>query len=76
MEESYCIKDKRITPCVSPKGKGKDKRGRDIIYSKCGECGTRKVRYILLSPIIVENDDEYESIEHEYEIDYNYIRRL
>ena len=28
MKESYCIKDKRLTPCVEPSGTQKDKRGR------------------------------------------------
>ena len=27
MKESYCIKDKRVTPCVEPSGYQKDKRG-------------------------------------------------
>ena len=28
MEETYCIKDKRVTPCVEPSGYQKDKNGR------------------------------------------------
>ena len=28
MKESYCIVDKRVTPCTEPSGYQKDKRGR------------------------------------------------
>ena len=28
MNESYCIKDKRVTPCVEPSGYQTDKNGR------------------------------------------------
>ena len=29
MNESYCIKDKRVTPCVEPSGYQTDKNGRN-----------------------------------------------
>ena len=76
MEDSYCIKDKRLTPCVDPMGYQKDKKGRDVFFSKCGVCGTKKVRYVT-TPIIVSNEEssEYE-YEYENEIDYNFIKRL
>ena len=72
MEESYCIKDKRITPSVEPKGYQKDKRGRTQFYCRCGDCGFKKVRYLSLTPIIVTNDDGYDSsIENENDYNYN-----
>ena len=38
MNESYCIKDKRVTPCVEPSGYQTDKN--------CPICGIKKVRYV------------------------------
>ena len=32
MEESYCIVDKRVTPCTEPSGYQTDKRGRTQFY--------------------------------------------
>ena len=46
MRESYCIVDKRVTPCVEPSGYQQDKRGRTQFFCKCGVCGTKKVRYV------------------------------
>ena len=46
MVESYCIKDKRVTPCVEPSGYQKDKRGRTQYYCRCAVCGIKKVRYV------------------------------
>ena len=46
MKESYCIVDKRVTPCVEPSGYQTDKRGRTQFFCKCGICGTKKVRYV------------------------------
>ena len=46
MVESYCIVDKRVTPCVEPSGYQKDKRGRTQFYCRCAVCGTKKVRYV------------------------------
>ena len=42
MNESYCIKDKRVTPCVEPSGYQTDKNGR----KHCPVCGIKKVRYV------------------------------
>ena len=37
MKESYCIKDKTVTPCTEPSGYQTDKRGRNtILLSLCG----------------------------------------
>ena len=66
MEEFYCFNDKRVTPCIEPRGYRKDRRGRTIFFCKCGVCGVKKVRYVL-TPIIVTSENE---------IDYNLIRRL
>ena len=46
MEETYCIVDKRKTPCVEPSGYQRDKRNRLQFYCKCAVCGRKKVRYI------------------------------
>ena len=45
-QETYCIKDKRLTPCVNPMGYQKDKRGRDQFFCTCGVCGNKKVKYL------------------------------
>ena len=46
MEETYCIKDKRYTPCVQPSGYQTDKNGRKQFYCHCAVCGIKKVRYV------------------------------
>ena len=46
MKESYCIVDKRVTPCTEPSGYQKDKRGRTQFYCRCAVCGNKKVRYV------------------------------
>ena len=46
MKESYCIKDKRVTPCTEPSGYQKDKRGRTQFFCHCAVCGIKKVRYV------------------------------
>ena len=46
MEETYCIKDKRVTPCVEPSGFQSDKNGRKQFYCHCVVCGIKKVRYV------------------------------
>ena len=51
MKESYCIKDKRVTPCVEPSGYQKDKRGRTQFFCSCGVCGIKKVRYVKMGGV-------------------------
>ena len=46
MKESYCIKDKRVTPCTEPSGYQKDKRGPTQFFCHCAVCGIKKVRYV------------------------------
>ena len=46
MKESYCIKDKRVTPCTEPSGYQKVKRGRTQFFCHCAVCGIKKVRYV------------------------------
>ena len=46
MKESYCIVDKRVTPCTEPGGYQKDKRGRTQFFCRCAVCGNKKVRYV------------------------------
>ena len=48
MKESYCIKDKRVTPCTEPSGYQTDKRGRTQFYCRCAVCGIKKVRYVKM----------------------------
>ena len=49
MKESYCIVDKRVTPCTEPSGYQKDKRGRTQFFRRCTVCATKKVRYVKMS---------------------------
>jgi len=51
MKESYCIVDKRVTPCVEPSGYQKDKRGRTQSFCKCSVCGNKKVRYVKMGSV-------------------------
>ena len=46
MEETYCIKDKKYTPCVEPSGYQTDKNGRRQFYCHCAICEIKKVRYV------------------------------
>ena len=46
MNQSYCIKDKRVTPCVEPSGYQTDKNGRKQFYCHCPIYGIKKVRYV------------------------------
>ena len=48
MKETYCIVDKRVTPCTEPSGYQTDKRGRKQFYCKCAVCGNKKVRYVKM----------------------------
>ena len=50
MNESYCIKDKRVMPCAEPSGYQTDKNGRRQFYCTCPFCGIKKVRYVKSSP--------------------------
>ena len=49
MKESYCIKDKRVTPCTEPSGYQTDKRGRTQFFCHCAVCGIKKVRYVKMT---------------------------
>ena len=48
MKESYCIKDKIVTPCTEPSGYQNDKRGRTQFFCHCAVCGIKKVRYVKM----------------------------
>ena len=48
MKESYCIVDKRVTPCTEPSGYQTDKRGRTQFFCRCAVCGNKKVRYVKM----------------------------
>ena len=49
MNESCCIKDKRVTPCAEPSGYQTDRNGRRQFYCTCPVCGIKKVRYVKSS---------------------------
>ena len=51
MKESYCIVDKRVTPCTEPSGYQQDKRGRTQFYCRCAVCGNIKVRYVKMGRV-------------------------
>ena len=51
MKETYCIKDKRVTPCTEPSGYQQDKRGRTQFFCHCAVCGIKKVRYIKMGGV-------------------------
>ena len=51
MNESYCIVDKRVTPCTEPSDYQKDKRGRTQFYCKCAVCEKKKVRYVKMGAV-------------------------
>ena len=51
MKESYCIKDKRVTPCTEPSGYQKDKRGCTQFFCHCAVCGIKKVRYVKMGGV-------------------------
>ena len=51
MKESYCIKDKRVTPCTEPSGYQNDKRGRTQFFCHCAVCGIKKVRYVKMGAV-------------------------
>ena len=51
MKESYCIKDKRVTPCTEPSGYQKDKGGRTQFFCHCAICGIKKVRYVKMGSV-------------------------
>ena len=47
MEETYCLKDKRYTPCVEPRGYQKTKEEEHNFFScTCAVCGSNKVKYV------------------------------
>ena len=51
MKESYCIVDKRVTPCTEPSGYQHDKRGRTQFFCICAVCGNKKVRYVKMGGV-------------------------
>ena len=55
MKESYCIKDKMVTPCTEPSGYKKDKRGNWQFFCKCTVCGNKKVRYVKKDEVKSKN---------------------
>ena len=42
MKESYCIVDKRVTPCTEPSGYQTDEKGRTQFFCRCAVFGNKK----------------------------------
>ena len=63
MKESYCIVDKRVTPCTEPSGYQNDKRGRTQFFCRCAVCGNKKVRKLdqLLKLEVVKREKQKRS---------------
>ena len=51
MKESYCIVDKRVTPCTEPSGYQTDKRGKTQFFCHCAVGGIKKVRYVKMGGV-------------------------
>ena len=48
MNETYCVVDKKKTPCTEPSGYQTDERGRTQFFCHCAVCGNKKVRYVKM----------------------------
>ena len=44
--ESYCVKQKKFTECIEPRGYKKSKNGKLMFYCKCKECGIMKYKFV------------------------------
>ena len=47
--ESYCVKQKKFTECIEPRGYKKSKNGKLMFYCKCKECGIMKYKFVKKS---------------------------
>ena len=47
--ESYCVKQKKFTECMEPRGYKKSKNGKLMFYCKCTECGIIKYKFVKTS---------------------------
>ena len=50
--ESYCVKQKKFTECIEPKGYKKSKNGKLMFYCKCKECGIMKYKFVKKIPLV------------------------
>ena len=48
--ESYCVKQKKFTECITPSGYKKAKNGRLMFYCNCKECGIMKYKFVKNVP--------------------------
>ena len=55
MKESYCLKDKRKTPCVEPSGYQQDVNKKWQFFCKCAVCGNKKVSYVKKDEVKSKN---------------------
>ena len=44
--ESYCVKQKKFTECIEPRGYKKSKNDKLMFYCKCKECGIMKYKFV------------------------------
>ena len=44
--KSYCLKERRQTECLDPFDFKQTNDGRWMFFSKCEECGFRKMRFV------------------------------
>ena len=47
--ESYCVKQKKFTECIEPRGYKKSKNDKLMFYCKCKECGIMKYKFVKKS---------------------------
>ena len=46
MVKSYCVKEKKQTVCFQPFDFKQTDDGRWMFFSKCGECGIKKTKFV------------------------------
>ena len=49
LAKSYCVKQKKFTECIDPKGYKKSMNGKLMFYCKCKECGIMKYKFVKKS---------------------------
>ena len=54
--ESYCVKQKKFTECMEPRGYKKSKNGKLMFYCKCKECGIMKYKFVKKSSYTNDKD--------------------
>ena len=57
--ESYCVKQKKFTECIEPRGYKKSKNGKLMFYCKCKECGIMKYKFVKKSSHTSDKDQSF-----------------